>query len=689
MGIILIAALLFFTEKYYKRRTLKAVAFIIQYRFFIPLFALFAGIALRLFVFRNIPHIQDSIHYQMIAQWMINGRLSHPPLVSYEFYRYIYFIGSPTTFYSLFLPGYPLFLAPFLALHLSWLANPLLLAITILITGKLAEKMGGKELSTLTMIFALCSSFVVFMSGTGMAHNFTALLTVATVYLFYNLIYTIPAKKASKQEVITPLAIGFMIGWLLVTRPQNAIFLSAALLPFALYFGKNHPKRAMLYLLLTTIPFALWLGTLMIYNHHFTGSPLTFIQDIYFNYSEPTLFCHRLGMGKGCFKSNWDVLPPGGLSPTHAVFVTWKRLTSLSMNLLAHPMTLIFPVVAFFPLTDKNNRKFLLPASLFLTSVFGYFFFYFDANVFGPRYYYETTFFLLIMLAAGVLKLPKIYPQRVVKYSIIAFFPILFFFHFTTVVPRLIETYHHGFWDVNAQLHDEVKRLNIHNAIVFINPQKLIGSGIAVMDMSNIEGNDIIYARDLGEEENTALMTRFPTRKFYRAKWEKWKLTRTEPPQIAPIKKTIAVDHIFVEIEQKSYPLACRPDWCNTFPDKAVLNRFMPIPPPYKLPFSNNKGWYCRLKQDQCYDFGQYIPSDGEWKMEIRLLTGPQMGTFVLTVDGKPFDTLNMNNGEYRKKSHHVTIRLSKGFHIFALTSKQKKDTFFMLDFVVFDRNLK
>ena len=684
LALIFAVTLFFFTERYLKKTAGKVVDSFIKYRYTLPFIAFAMGIAIRFFVFGNIPHIQDSIHYKMIAEWITEGRLSHPPLVSYEFYHYIYFIGSPTTFYSLFLPGYPLFLSLFVMLHLVWLANPFLLAVTIFLTGRVAEKMGGKALSTLTMIFALCSSFVIFMAGTGMAHNFTAFLTVGVVLLFYELINS--DKTVTKKDYIFPFAIGFMVGWLMVTRPQNAIFLSAALIPFALYFAKDYPKKALLYFGLTFIPFAGWFAALLLYNNHFTGSPLTFIQDIYFNYSEPTRFCHRLGMGHGCFKSNWDVLPKAGLTPLHAMWVTWKRLTSLSMNLLAHPITLLFPMIAFFPLTSSENKKLLLPAVLFLTSVVGYFFFYFDANVFGPRYYYETTFFLLILLAAGVLNLSKLYPQKVVRFTLIAFFPLLFFFHFTTVVPQLVKTYRHGFWDVNVHLQQAVQQHNIHNAVVFVSPQKLIGSGFAVMDLRNIEQNDVIYARDLGEEANAALMTRMPARVFYRAAWKNWKDTRTKLPLITKLRTTLEPNHLAIELEQKSYPLACRPDYCNAFPDKRMLNRFMPIPPPYELSFSKNRGWYCRIKQNQCYDFGQYIPTAGEWKIEMRLLVGPKMGKFTITVDGNPITEVDMHDAEYRKESFYFSATLPKGFHIFALTSHQQNDNFFMLDSMTFDR---
>ncbi|MCK5808164.1 hypothetical protein KAH37_04150 [bacterium] len=687
IALFLVVLLLFFREKQLQTPAKKIADFVIKYRYTLPFIAFFMGVAIRFFVFGNIPHIQDSIHYKMVGEWITEGRLSHPPIPSYEFYRYIYFIGSPTTFYSLFLPGYPLFLSFFIAIKMVWIVNPLLLALTIFFTGKLAEKMAGKAVATLTMIFTLCSSFVVFMAGTGMAHNFTAFLTVLAVSLFYHLINS--DKIVTKKDYIYPALIGFSVGWLMMTRPQNAIFLSVALTPFALYFGKKQPKKALLYLLLTLIPFAGWMTALLIYNNHFTGSPFTFIQDIYFNYSEPTRFCHRLGMGNGCFKSNWDILPEAGLTFQHALWVTWKRLTSLSMNLLAHPITLIFPAIAFFPLMNSKNKELLLPASLFLTSVAGYFFFYFDANVFGPRYYYETTFFLLILLAAGVINLPKLYPHRVVKLTLIAFFPLLFIFHFSTVVPQLIKTYRQGFWDVNIRLREAVEKKNIHNAVVFVSPQKLIGSGLAVMNMRDIEKNDVIYARHLGVEENSALMTRLPSRKFYLAKWNRWKDTRTKLPTITELKTTIEPDHIAIEIEQKSYPLSCQPDYCNAFPDKAALNRFMPIPPPYHYTFSNNKGWYCRIKQNQCYDFGQYFPTSGEWKIELRALVGPQMGKFTIKIDGKAITEIDMYDTSFRKKSFYFSADIPKGFHLLTLTSHQKDDNFFLLDSMTFDRNSK
>ncbi len=688
-NIILLTALFVLVEALISRRWhtkyKTALSLFIRFRYFIPLIAFVFALFIKLAVFGGIPHIQDSIHYQMIAQWISRGHLSIPIPESYEFYRYIYFLQAHDSFVSLFFPGYSLFLAPFVALHIWWLANPLLLAAVIALTGMTAERAGGKTLSALTMLFAVFSPFFLIMGGTGMAHPFTALLTVGASLLVLDALYF------SRLSPLRALLLGTAIGWLAVSRLQNAVFLVAAFAPFiiAFYMRNKNKKQILIYTATTIIATLPWGIGMALYNNYFTGSPLMFIQDIYFNYSEPTLFCHRLGLGHGCFKSNWNALPEEGLTVAHAFWVTWKRLTALAMSFLNHPIVLFFVPVAFLPFTHKKNRILFFLATPFIVAVIGYFFFFFDANVFGARYYYETALLLLIVLAEGVLRIRTFRLHPVIKHSIFALFPSLFIFYAATIMPTLLEHYHRGFWDVDSSVATLVHDAGIHHAVVFISPPRNYGSGLAVMDTSNIEHNDIIYARDLGKESNMALMTRLPDRTFYRLTWPKGIYSEVKPV-LKKVDKKTDNNHIFVEMENKGLPLKCRPDYCNYFPDKALLNRFLPMEPPYDQTFSDHAAWYCKVKEGQCYDFGQYIPAEGRWKVIFTSLDGPAMSNFHLAVDGKIVSTITMHANEFHLTYHETTVRLSKGFHFFTFTPDLSNDEnpvpFFMIDYIEFDR---
>ena len=313
----------------------------------------------------------------------------------YEFFKFLYMIPDGEKFYSMFLPGFSFFLVPFVILGVPVIANPLLTALNVYLTGLIAKKLFDEKIAVVSMLFVLMSSFLVVMGGTFMAHSFCVALTLSAIY-FYVL-------SLEKNTWKYPLLTGAAIGWLMLIRPQNAVFIAV---PLALHSLFNIRDEAVFKNGLKTVAaFIPFFGFLMFYNWSYTGSPFIFKQDIYFNYSEPATMCHRFGIGSGCPYSNWIEMPKAGLTWSHALLVSYRRLSPLIMNLFLHPLTMIFVYFAFLMTKKESDIKSLSYLfTVFLFTFAGYFFFYFDGNVFGPRYYYETSFILIIIMAYGFLQ---------------------------------------------------------------------------------------------------------------------------------------------------------------------------------------------------------------------------------------------------------------------------------------------
>ncbi len=659
---------------------------IVPHRYLVfPLFALVATLLVNLLVFQGIPHIQDSIHYLFMAGNFAGGQLDHPMVPYYEFFRYLYLIPDGEKIYSLFLPGFSLFLVPFVMLGIPLVANPLITAANITLAGRIADDLFGPRVAAVAMAFTVGSTFLLVMGGTFMAHPFCALMTLGTVHFFLRS-RTEPLRR---RALIFAGVAGFLLGWLLFTRPQNALFLALPLAAVALFEMRRAgtiPRG--LALLAAFLP---WLLALFIYNAHYTGDPLLFKQDPYFNYSEPNDYCHRFGLGRGCPNSNWTILPDEGLTAAHAAYVTYRRLSPLIINTFGHPLLFLLVPLAFLLQRGRRPKRELFLGSLFLSTAVGYYFFYFDGNVFGPRYYYETTFFLVMLAAQGLTTLHERLSavRRPLRYTVPldGFIAAGYLFTAAVIVPPLFATYAKGFWTVEKSLSEEVLRQNIHNAVVFVKHEVLIGSGFAVMRHDDWDKNDVIYVRDLGARSNSALIRYYEGRNFYRARYAKVQ-GNDLPPVITPITEAeLPPGYIVAEMEDKHYPLRGEPDYCNEYPNRSDLSKYVSFPPPEKLGVSFSKlAFFCRFRDpDEYYTFGQNILVAGGYTIDFVGVTGPEMGRFRVFIDDRPVGIIDFTGKNYEKVIRSVAAELTAGFHFIRLEPDDMTgDTYFLLDFVEF-----
>ena len=483
--------------------------------FILPAAAFVLSLVVAFLFFQGIPHIQDSVNYLVMAENFAAGRLHSKMPEHYEFFQYAYMIPDGERLYSVFLPGFSFFLVPFVILGIPVLVNPLLTALNVFLLGKTADKLFGRKVAVISMFFMLFSVFFIVMGGTWMAHSFCMTMTLLAVWSY---IYMLEQKSLKY-----PIILGISLGWLALTRPQNTLFTGLPLILHYLYFVfKNRTlKDAVKNGFFSLLAFAPFLAFLLYYNSIYTGNPLIFKQDLFFNYSEPRSFCHRFGLGTGCPRSNWIELPLEGLTLSHAFLVSYRRLSSLIMNLFLHPLTLILLPIGFIFTKNKKDFSWLLFLfSIFFVNFAGYFFFYFDGNVFGPRYLYETSFFLIIVLAYsfdmildGVFVKAK--TANILKILTLSLLCAGFLYQTIYILPAIKSSYEKGFWNISADLKKSLDAAGIKEGVVFTGPSTMYGSGYALMDHAHFENNKIIYVRDLGEKQNRRIMFEYPDKKYY------------------------------------------------------------------------------------------------------------------------------------------------------------------------------
>ncbi|MFO7735818.1 MAG: hypothetical protein R6W70_06330, partial [bacterium] len=501
---------------------------------------------------------------------------------------------------------------------------------------------------------------------------------------------------------IYSLISGFLMGWLLLTRPQNAIFIVAVMAVSSFYMIKDK-KILISNILYFAVGFIPWGIFLLWYNSVYTGNFFIFKQDLYFNYSEPRNFCHRLGIGRGCPNSNWVVLPQEGLTWSHAFYVSYRRLASLALNLFSHPLMMIFPVFCFvLPGKNRNTeKKLLFILSIFLVTISGYFFFYFDGNVFGPRYFYEVSFFLVIFTAAGVIRFTEVsFVNEKNRYLIKIFVSVFVISSFAyasfSVFPPIFKTYSRGFWNATELLEKEVEKKGIKNAVVFVSPHSFFASGMAVMNHANYDSNNVIYLRDLGKDSNSFAMNYYKDREYYTASFvhgaKDVKKFGIHPPVIKKIHPSKDAGYIYMEMEDKKYPVSGVPDYCNIYPirDKAYLLEYVPLIFPPEEEFSKDL-LYCRFtSEEQYYEFAQHIILPGLYRMEIRGVPSDLGAIFKVSVNGKDVGEMDLGQTNPRNYSYEFKVELTESVNRIRFTPfgniKENSPKFFILDNMIFSK---
>jgi len=655
----------------------------------LPVFAFFIALAVSLIFFQGIPHIQDSVNYLVMAQNFAAGRLHDKMPEHYEFFQFAYIIPDGEKVYSVFLPGFSFFLIPFVWLKIPILANPLLTAFNVFLTGKVAEKLFDRKVAVISMIFMLFSVFFIVMGGTYMAHPFCLTMTLCAVFAYIHMI--------EEKSVKYPAILGISLGWLALTRPQNTLFAGLALILHYLYFVvKKRDKSVFAEALkkgsFSLLFFAPFLVFLLCYNKIYTGSPLIFKQDLFFNYSEPRSFCHRFGLGTGCPRSNWIELPMEGLTFSHAMLVSYRRLSPLIMNLFLHPLTfLLMPFAFVFAKNSKDFEKLLFLFFIFFANFAGYFFFYFDGNVFGPRYLYETSFFLIIIFAYAFCRITeglfkRKFLDKLAKILMFSLIVTSVAYQTCYIVPALKKSYEKGFWNIDAKLKFALDLAGIKEGIVFVAPFTMYGSGYAIMDFGDFESNKIIYVRDLNEKQNRRIMFEYPGRKYYLASFKKLD-NNDELPVITELFPPVDNGEIHVELENKFYPLTGSPDFCNTFPERSYLDKYFEMKPPYELILPNQFLMFCRfVNLEQYYDFKQKINKSGLYEVRVRGVQSKNMGNFDFFIDGKRVGELNFFADTEKMTDISFETRLDSGMHDFRIVPRElvSKYNYFMIDAVDF-----
>jgi hypothetical protein len=440
----------------------------------------------------RMPHVQDSVAYLFQAKVFAMGRLwaDLPPLP--EFFEHEFVVMRDGRWFGKYPPGFPALLSLGVLIGAPWLVSPLLAGVASLATYRVGAGASGRPVGLLAALLLLFSPFFLFLSGEFMAH---------TAGLAFAMLFALGYLHADRGSRSAALLAGLALGLGALIRPWTALMLAAPFGVDLLLRLRRAPRSTLRLGALMAVGLAPPLAVYVGWNWVMAGGPFANPMELWW----PT---DKLGFGpdKGLF----------GHTPLNGLYNSLRNLFELSYHAFGWPGVFTF-LFAFVPFaTGRANRWDRIWLASWLALMVGYFFWWADGVMYGPRFYLEAIGFLALLSARGVVVLAEIgaQPGRVLAAALLV---VLLLFNAYLYLPVHLPLLH-GYNYVSRVSLDAVERAGVHHAVVFVDTgmaHEWWNYGMLFSANSPRLDTDVIYARDLGGG-NARLMQLYPDRHFYR-----------------------------------------------------------------------------------------------------------------------------------------------------------------------------
>jgi len=609
-----------FKDKFPIKKDLRKYTFL-----FIPLFMFGWSLIYAWKYLQFVPQPADGIHYVWLAKLIASGRVYMELPDFYEHYQSNFISMHNGKYASVFLPGFSLVMAPFAALGVPWLLNPILAGVNTYLVGKHALKLRDMTAAIVAMLLFSFSSVHIFHGALYFPHHFGLFLVLLSTYLIIH----------GKQNVRNQIISGALIAYSLLVRPQNAIYVYFGLAVYFLFLRKIKE------LVFFTLPFFFFGGILMTYNWFFTGDPFYFIQDALFDVLNHRKLCHRPGFGKGCPTNHGDHLPPGGTNFDFLLGMTFLRLNSFLTRITAHSGLLFF----ILPIIYKDPKKYFLYYFLPVCGVISYFFFYIEGNYAGPRYLMETGGLFLVAVACGVSYVFELLNKNGLKEKIIKGFVAgsilssIVFFSFD-IFPKFVTKPLYKIPE-NVRIKEIIEERKIENSIVML-PFSFIYqpySPLTIMDNPPFDkhGNLIIYSVSLPGDTSDLdkNILKFYSSSEFKTAWRFEEDKKNKGDFTVKEKSFIKNDdHFVTEFELKVLPTSGLPDFVlGIWPN--YVNEEQGFLPGNSIPF-RLMGLLVEFKEgrENWYGFEHSVVNPGRYSLELGYIASTCATGFDIEING-------------------------------------------------------
>jgi Dolichyl-phosphate-mannose-protein mannosyltransferase len=357
-------------------------------------FSLVVSALLAFYAYERMPHAPDEVAYLYQARYFAAGLLVAPvPPVPAGFEIYLVDCSAGRCI-SPFPPGWPAVLALGVLAGAAWLVNPLLGAVNVLLTFRLARTLWDVRVARLAALLLAISPWHLFMSMSFMSH--TSSLTCALVAAWS------VATAHRTGRALPCVAGGAALGFIGLTRPLEAM-VGVVVLGVAALFVRGRAFRFAPLLVLAACSAAV-AALNAPYNALLTGDarlfPVTQYMDAYWG---PGMNDLGFGPDRNIRFGGLDPFPGHGLRD---VAVNAQiGLSQLQTELFGWGPGSLWPALFLLILRRARGYDWWLVAWI-VTAVASQTLYWFSGGPdFGARYWYTVIVPLVLLSARGLLEL--------------------------------------------------------------------------------------------------------------------------------------------------------------------------------------------------------------------------------------------------------------------------------------------
>lgn len=452
-------------------------------------FTLVASLALGALAFEHLPHTPDEVAWLFQAKGFATGALSlpAPPEAAQPGLTYPPLEIRDGRWFAATLPGWPLALAPFVALGVPWIVNPVLTGLSVLLAHAITRRRIGRDQADVLALMMASSPWLLAAAGSFMPQTLTLALTL---FAWWMVLRAEATDRAGRQLFVAGLA----AGWIFLARPPDGLLIGALTAFWAFAGPRGSPHRA------GSVALG-WAGAaalLPLHNLALTG-----------NLFGPAPFDALAGKAAGGAGTG------GGL--IGAVLNTIDMTASLQFELLGWSIGSLALVYAFF-LWQGRKRTFewvmvaIVAAFVARTALSQTR----DSTYLGPTDWFLAIFPLLYLATRGCDALKARLPEggcgevRVDSIVLIScLYGLLVFTPWRGIVK------YHEFGEFRSDLRDALDAGAFGNAIVLVPEQVNPGAAFALND-PGFAPDRPIFLLDQGNLDEAALRAAFPGREILR-----------------------------------------------------------------------------------------------------------------------------------------------------------------------------
>lgn len=448
------------------------------------------------YCYRFLPSIPDTVEQYMHAKVMAQGQwYGRAPVLAWEGYFPSHLHIEPDgKWYSRYQPLHIFLISLGHRMSVPWLVNPMLAGLTLVAAYALAKRVYDEATARVAGCLVVCSPLILFMSSEYMSHVTAQLTSVVFVLCYIEMVEATIAGRA-RRAYLFAVGTGLAISGVFLSRPLVGVGIALPVLLHGSAMLVRAPRRhAMPSIVAVTAVLPGLMGQLY-YNRLLTGNALL----------PPYLQRHQQVFGEH-----------GGIAMVLSkALMEWNQMNVMLFDWLV-PNTL-FALVAVCGVSRRYFWLVLGPVlSLTLVNLLNPF----SSFTWGPRYVYEVATFLIVLTAAGIVRLPRLLSHlwpavsdvRVLQGVSILVVVGLFASGWPILAIEDLARYARNYQHNNHGFYTSMLRQSTKPALIFV--ERGHYQHVAMVNPGD-EREPVVFAVDQGRDRNCRLMDYMPTRQAY------------------------------------------------------------------------------------------------------------------------------------------------------------------------------